>query len=286
MHTVGNILFLLEEKEMGRVMIQNYRKQVKEKRPLIHCITNPISITQCANAILAVGARPIMAEHPEEVAEITETADALLLNLGNITDVRMESMKIAMREAIAHEIPVVLDVVGVACSKLRRKYIHELIEIGIPKIVKGNYSEIFALERQEYRSSGVDADRELSLEEVANSAVKLSKTYKNVILASGKTDILTDGKEIIYMKNGSNQLASVTGTGCMLGALCACYLSVRPDIYAAASACFMLGISGELAETEKGPGSFLHNLMDQLYLISEMEIKDRIQMEVQHVERT
>ena len=286
MHTVCNILCLFEEKEAGRVMIQNYRKQVKEKRPLIHCITNPISITQCANAILAVGARPIMAEHPEEVAEITETADALLLNLGNITDVRMESMKIAMREAIAHEIPVVLDVVGVACSKLRRKYIHELIEIGIPKIVKGNYSEIFALEREEYRSSGVDADRELSLEEVANSAVKLSKTYKNVILASGKTDILTDGKEIIYMKNGSNQLASVTGTGCMLGALCACYLSVRSDIYAAASACSMLGISGELAETEKGPGSFLYNLMDQLYLISEMEIKDRIQMEVQHVERT
>ena len=286
MHTVGNILFLFKEKEAGRVMIQNYRKQVKEKRPLIHCITNPISITQCANAILAVGARPIMAEHPEEVAEITETADALLLNLGNITDVRMESMKIAMREAIAHEIPVVLDVVGVACSKLRRKYIHELIEIGIPKIVKGNYSEIFALEREEYRSSGVDTDRELSLEEVANSAVKLSKTYKNVILASGKTDILTDGKEIVYMKNGSNQLASVTGTGCMLGALCACYLSVRSDIYAAASACSMLGISGELAETEKGPGSFLYNLMDQLYLISEMEIKDRIQMEVQHVERT
>ena len=103
MHTVGNILFLFEEKEVGRVMIQNYRKQVKGKRPLIHCITNPISITQCANAILAVGARPIMAEHPEEVAEITETADALLLNLGNITDVRMESMKIAMREAIAHD---------------------------------------------------------------------------------------------------------------------------------------------------------------------------------------
>ena len=118
---------------------------VREKHPLIHCITNPISINQCANAILAIGARPIMAEHPSEVREITETSDALMLNLGNITDARMVSMKNALLAAKEKGIPAILDAVGIACSKLRRNYISELLEIGIPTVIKGNYSEIYAL---------------------------------------------------------------------------------------------------------------------------------------------
>ena len=102
---------------------------VREKQPLIHCITNPISINQCANAILAIGARPIMAEHPLEVQEITETAAALMLNLGNITDARMLSMKTSHLAAKGKNIPVILDAVGIACSRLRRDYIAELLEI-------------------------------------------------------------------------------------------------------------------------------------------------------------
>ena len=90
------------------------RKCVYENRPLIHCITNPISIHQCANSVLAVGARPIMAEHPEEVRDITHTANALMLNLGNITDVRMQSMLLSARTAKEKGIPAVLDAVGVA----------------------------------------------------------------------------------------------------------------------------------------------------------------------------
>ena len=106
---------------------------VREKRPLIHCITNPISINQCANAILAAGARPIMAEHPAEVKEITETADALMLNLGSITDARMQSMEISLRAATEKGIPVVLDVVGTACSTLRREFAARLLLIcGLP----------------------------------------------------------------------------------------------------------------------------------------------------------
>ena len=97
------------------------RASLKEKRPLIHCITNPISINDCANAILAVGGRPIMAEHPLEAEAITETAQALSLNLGNITDARMESMRLSGKQARSLPIPAVLDAVGVACSPLRLK---------------------------------------------------------------------------------------------------------------------------------------------------------------------
>lgn len=98
-------------------MFHQLLEKVKECHPLIHCITNPISIHQCANGILAIGGRPIMAEHPEEVEEITKTADALMLNLGNITDVRMQSMKIAAKTARTNHIPILIDLVGIACSK-------------------------------------------------------------------------------------------------------------------------------------------------------------------------
>ena len=117
---------------------------------LIHCITNPISINQVANTILALGARPVMAEHPAEAEEITSTASSLLLNLGNITDVRMQSMKISLKTANDKGIPVTLDVCGAACSSLRRAYIKELLSKGSLTVIKGNYSEILALTDETY----------------------------------------------------------------------------------------------------------------------------------------
>ena len=118
---------------------------LRRRSPLIHAITNPISITQCANAVLALGCRPIMAEHPGEVEEITATASALLLNLGNITDVRMESMARSARTARQNGIPITLDAVGAACSRLRRNYARQLMEASAPAVLKGNYAEIVAL---------------------------------------------------------------------------------------------------------------------------------------------
>ena len=157
--------------------LNEIRAAVRDRRPLIHCITNPISINQCANAVLAAGARPIMAEHPAEVKEITESADALVLNLGNITDVRMESMEIALRAAKEKGIPVVLDAVGTACSGLRREYAARLLATAKPAVLKGNYSEIYALYRTAYRASGVDADAALGEDEVKEAAGELAGKY-------------------------------------------------------------------------------------------------------------
>ena len=255
------------------------RSAVRRSAPLIHCITNPISINQCANAILAVGARPMMAEHPGEAAEITASAKALLLNLGNITDVRMKSMMLSADIAQKLHIPVIIDAVGISCSSLRRDFILRLIEKARPAVIKGNYSEVCALYDSTCRSSGVDADTDLDTKTVCRSAAALAGQYQTVVLASGKTDVITDGKITASVQNGTPQLASVTGTGCMLGALCACYLSAGSAFHSAVTACAVLGISGALAETDKGSGSFMVNLMDCLTVVSDEQLEKSLSME-------
>ena len=254
-------------------------RQLKNKKPLIHCITNPISINQCANAILAMGAKPVMAEHPDEVCEITGTAHALMLNTGNITDARMKSILLSAKKASERGIPVLIDVVGVACSTLRRNYVSDLLKTTVPSVIKGNYSEIEALYRKDYSSPGVDAEVSLDESYIAETAKDLAIKYKTVIIATGKTDIVTDGIKTVYIKNGVPELASVTGTGCMLGAICTAFMSTANSLDASISACCYMGICGELAVTESGYGSYMVNLMDSLSTLGREEISQYINME-------
>lgn len=258
---------------------------MNDKKPLIHCITNPISINQCANAILAVGARPIMAEHPSEVSEITQTADALLLNIGNITDTRMEAMPISLREAAKKKIPVVLDIVGFSCSTLRRRFVNKLLKLAMPTVVKGNYSEIFALYDEKYSSFGVDADEFIDMEAAKKASASLAQKYNTIILATGKTDIITDGKRLVCLYNGTKQLSEITGTGCMLGALCASYLAADSSFESAVYACGVLGISGEISETTAGSGTFMQRLTDALSAITKDDIQRRLKKEEARIEK-
>lgn len=264
--------------------INEIRKTVEHSHPLIHCITNPISINQCANAVLAVGARPIMAQHPKEVCEITLTADALMLNLGNITDVRMQSMLLSAKTAENKNIPVVLDAVGVACSKLRKDFASELLHSGAVTVIKGNYSEINALYHKAYSSSGVDADKSLDTAFVSKVAVQLATEHKTIVLASGKTDIVTDGNRLIFLNNGTPQLSRVTGTGCMLGALCASFLSAKADMDAIVTASCAFGICGELSKTNKGNATFMLNLIDRLSILKDEDIEKHLNLEVGKIE--
>lgn len=270
---------------MNSVEINVIRNSVYEKKPLIHCITNPISINQCANAVLSLGARPIMAEHPLEVAEITQTAFALMLNIANITDVRMKSIKTASETAKKYNIPSVLDIVGISCSQLRRNYVHELLDIHIPTVIKGNYSEICALSDDEYRSAGVDSHSSATFQKTLNSAVSSAQKYNTVILASGKSDIVTDGKRVAYIHNGSPRLAEITGTGCMQGALTAVYLSASDGFQSAVTACTVMGICGELASCKEGTGSFYTALLDSLSLLRNADIEKYMRVEELTVEK-
>ena len=265
-------------------MIKKLRSNISETSPLIHCITNPISINQCANVILAAGARPMMAEHPKEAAEITRTAGALMLNIGNITDVRMESMQISAETAKEYGIPYLIDLCGAACLSSRREFALEIIKKFPPSVIKGNYSEINALYDADYSSSGVDADVSLSEDTVVNAAVKIAEKYHSAVLASGKTDIVTDGKKLILIHNGTPQLSRITGTGCMQGALCAAYLPAAFPADAAAAACAVFGICGQISETEKGSGTFFVDLMDALSSVSDSTIEKYLDMEEKQIE--
>lgn len=264
--------------------IPNIRKTVRENRPLIHCITNPISINQCANAILAIGARPMMAEHPKEVSEITRTARSLMLNLGNITDARMESILISAKTAREQNISFLLDAVGIACSTLRREYVKELLSTAIPTVIKGNYSEIQALYRDSYHSSGVDADSRLDIHMIDHAAISIARNLQTIIMASGKVDIVTDGKRLYHVHNGTPQLSQITGTGCLQGALCASYLSAKPGIEAVITGCTVLGICGELAQTDLGTGTFLCGLLDALSTLNDAEIEHYLKLEEINIE--
>ena len=273
-------------------MNQSICKQLKEQSPLIHCITNPISIMQCANAVLLLGARPIMAEHPGEVREITASAKALLLNFGNITRDRLEAMAISYCEAMEKEIPIVIDAVGVACSQLRRAVVAKMTGVEsveleenlkkdfpfiskrnpkVPMLVKGNYSEIRALYDANYRSSGVDADKKLTFDATIDLAKELAKSLGVIVLASGEKDIVTDGSRTAVIENGTKKLGGITGTGCMLGAACASFFAIDTCIDSIVQATAAFGISGENAEGDM----FLMRLFDAVSEINDDIIEER-----------
>lgn len=240
------------------------------KGALVHCITNPISINLCANGILALGCRPVMVEHPQEVYDVTRSANALLLNLGSITDARLQSVKISARTAHADKIPFVLDAVGVGCSFLRRGLAREILHAYKPDMVKGNYSEICALCDDSYRTSGVDGEETLCMERVKNDAASLAKTCGCTVLASGKKDIISDGSKTVLIENGREILSHVTGTGCLLGAVAAALLtSGAASLDCAVAACGILEISAELVDSSVRCGSFPACLLDEMSLFRE-----------------
>lgn len=239
-------------------------KEASKNYRLIHCITNPISMNQCANAILALGAKPIMAEHPDEVMEITRTASSLLLNLGNITDSRISSMRLALKEASATGIPVNLDAVGAACSSLRKTLVRLFLTSGKFACLKGNYSEILALYDDTYKAAGVDAKDGIDEEFIRRAVLELSKTNNCIVVATGKVDLIASNGEIREVSGGTAQLSQVTGTGCMLGAVIATYLAEENSLQSVVNACAFFKACGEKAATDKGIGTFMVNLLDAL----------------------
>ena len=256
-------------------------RKTKQMHPLIHCLTNHITINDCANIILAAGAKPIMAEHIKEVEEITLKAKALVINIGNISDDRIASIFLSGNIAKQKGIPIIFDPVGVAGSNFRRELSREILLKLTPNIIRGNMSEIKALYGIETQRVGVDVAEDditndeniVNLADIVNGfAIK----QRAVVVATGKTDIIADSDNVYFINNGVKMLSEVTGTGCMCTSLTGVYASCGDYMGAAIAGASVMGISGEIAkENCKGIGSFKAALLDSLYNISDEIIRQR-----------
>ena len=257
------------------------RHQIKAEKPLIHCITNHISINDCANAVLAVGAKPIMAEHPREVSQITATSKALSVNLGNINDTRMESIMISGKIAFDKSIPSIIDIVGVACSDLRRDFTKKFISECHPNVIKGNMSELKALCNIKSDAKGIDVGEKdvITNDTIANSVAmlkSLSSKTGSVVVATGVFDIITDATDTYLIKNGCEMLSMITGTGCMLNVLAGAFISNKNIIGGTVLATALLGICGELSHNVQGTGMFKTKLLDSIFSISDYILEQKI----------
>ena len=253
-------------------------------KKLIHCLTNKISINDCANIILAAGASPIMAEHPAEVADITGGADALYINLGNISDTIMASMRISAAVAVDARIPIVIDPAGIGCSDLRIQFAKTLLRSteGSARVIKCNLSEASALLSGKRTSRGVDTEFPDAFGHVktdgdaAGMANKISTRFGPVSVITGKIDRVASGGRSACIDEGSERMSFVTGTGCMLGAYIAVRLAaeclpkqggdaVRTfDTVKDAVETYALG-GRRAALKSNGPGSFKPLFFDEIY---------------------
>jgi hydroxyethylthiazole kinase len=240
-------------------------QKVRETKPLIHHITNWVTIYDCANIVRAIGALPVMAHAKEEAGDMASIASALVLNIGTLTNDIIESMIIAGKVANQKGIPIVLDAVGVGATKLRDDKVEELLSELEIDIVKGNASEIAKLAGEDVKTKGVESTK-VDADLIA-IAKKLSTDRECVAVITGKEDIVTNGNKTYLVKNGDVMMGSIVGTGCMSASVIACFAAVEDNYTKSASAglaCF--GIAGELAAiNSKGPGTFKENFYDEIY---------------------
>lgn len=247
---------------------------VRARRPLIHCVSNIVSAGDCANVVLAAGAGPIMAQAPEEMADITAASGATVLNTGTPDEGRFRACLLCGQEAARRNQPVVLDPVGVGASPWRLERVQALLERFPVSILRVNLGEARALTGGAGEERGVDSPGSASLEERSAAARALAGRYRAAVLLTGPEDLATDGERLWRVSGGSGQMTSVTGTGCMLSALCGVFAAVEPDPLAAAAlaSAFWKTCARRAEEHSCGPGSFRAALLDAAGTLTAAEL--------------
>ncbi|MFT3784132.1 MAG: hydroxyethylthiazole kinase [Nibricoccus sp.] len=237
--------------------------RVREKHPLVHCLTNHVVKNFTANVLLAVGAAPAMVEHADEAAEFAAMADALLINVGTLDEPQMTAMLRAIPSANKARKPWVLDPVAVGPLTVRTHFAHEILTQR-PTLIRGNASEIIALAGQTGRGRGVDSGD--SAEAALNAAKYLAAQTGGAVLVTGPVDYATEGKAVVACANGHPLMTRVTGVGCAQGALAAaCSAVADTPLAAAVAAATLMGIAGDMAaHVSQRPGSFAEALLDSL----------------------
>lgn len=253
-------------------------EQIRVKKPLVHCITNYVTVQDCANSLIASGGAPIMADDRREVEEIVSIASSLVINIGTLNQRTIESMLLAGKKANALGIPVILDPVGTGASKLRTDTTMMLLDQIQFAVIKGNISEMKTILEGQGTTKGVDADENdishasSNQDQLKNIAKQISQRTKAVSVITGENDLVTDGTTSYLLRNGHPMMGSITGSGCMLAAIIGLYCggcSQKDYAPASAFATALFGICGQTAATKtivekKGTGSFRTYLIDEL----------------------
>lgn len=241
--------------------------QVQQQRPLVHCMTNDVVQNFTANILLAIGASPAMVIAEEEAASFVTVANSLLINIGTISHNLAKSMLLATAKAKQTQTPWVLDPVAVGAALSYRSDIAHQLLLFKPTVIRGNASEILALNGQ--NASGKGTDSQDSTESALNAAKTLAQKYQTIVAITGEVDYVTDSNTVYCITGGDIALTKVTGTGCSLSAMVAAFIASATDrLSATASACYMMKKAGERANKQQGLGSYAVSLIDQLSLFT------------------
>ena len=251
-------------------------ERVRQQKPVVHHLTNWVTIYDCAQVVKTVGASPVMAHAREEAAEMAQIASALVLNIGTLTVDFVEAMKLAARSANQKGIPVILDVCGAGATALRDRKCQELLNEVKINVIKGNASEVARVSGESVKTRGVDAT------EVGGDLVllaqKLAEQRQATVVITGQVDIIADGRQTQLVKNGHPLMTHVVGTGCMAASVIGAFAAVESDLnLASACALACYEVAAELAaEKAAGPASFKEQLFDCLYNLDRKTV-DRMQ---------
>ncbi len=258
---------------MTKWISKNLNK-VRTTNPLVQNITNFVVMSSTANALLAIGASPVMAHAKNELEDMLKIADSLVVNIGTLDETWIPSMEEAVKIATDFKKPVVLDPVGAGATRLRTETALNLLKIGKITVLKGNLGEIGALLGRQGLTKGVESkeyNEELALKLSLDAALK----FKTTVGITGPIDYVSDGNNTFVLKNGSPILKKVTGTGCMVSAIIGAFLGVANPIESTVSGITIFNVAAEKAYQEAPyPGSFLVKLYDQLYKIDEKTIEE------------
>lgn len=272
-------------------MLGKMLENVRATRPLVHNITNYVTVNDCANILLACGGSPIMADDVAEVEEITAVCGGLNINIGTLNSRTIEAMLVAGKKANELGHPVLLDPVGAGASKLRTETALQIVRETNLAVIRGNISEIKTLAAGSGTTKGVDADTaDAVTEETLDGAVafakKTAKSLGTVIAITGAIDIVTDGEKAYCIRNGHPMMSTITGTGCQLSAMTTAYITANPEntLEAAAAAVCAMGLAGEIAfqrlSEQDGNSTYRNYIIDAIFRMTPEQLESGAKYEI------
>lgn len=268
-------------------MFKEKSENVRKLSPVVHNITNYVTVNDCANILLACGASPIMADEPLEAADITSICSGLNINIGTLNERTIKSMFISGKKANELNIPVLLDPVGAGASALRTDTAVKLLNEVKFSVIRGNASEIKTLAGESADTKGVDAGETDAInDDMVETAKKFALKTGAVVAVTGKTDIVTDGTKTFLINNGNKMMSIITGTGCQLSALMTAFAAANKDdiLTACAAAVCTMGLCGEKGAGRMtsldGNSSYRNYIIDAVYNLTGDDLERGAKYEV------